>query len=201
MKLLLTPLLAGALLAFAAPVQAVPVVFITTLTGAAEVPPNSSPGTGTGRVTLDEDAQTLRIETSFSGLTANTTVAHIHCCTAAPNTGTAIPATQVPTLIGFPAGVTSGSYDQLFDMTDAASYNPAFITDVGGGSVGGAFAAFGAGIESQTAYLNIHTTEFPAGEIRGFLAPIPEPATVSLLLGGLAVLAMAGRRGRGRPAG
>ena len=195
---LLAPLLAGALLAVAAPAQAVPVVFVASLSGPAEAPPNASPGTGTGRVTLDVAAQTLRVEMSFSGLTSGTTASHIHCCTAAPNTGTAAVATQVPTFVDFPLGVTGGSYDRVFDLTDAATYNPTFVTDVGGGTVAGAFAALVAGIEGQKAYLNIHTSEFPRGEIRGFLgaeaAPIPEPATVSLMLGGLAALALARRR-------
>lgn len=200
MKLLLTPLLAGALLAFAAPAQAVPVVFITSLSGGAEEPPNASPGTGSSFVTLDRDAATLRVEVSFANLLAGTTAAHIHCCTDAPNTGVAGVATQVPTFIDFPLGVTSGSYDRTFDLNDAATYNPAFITNFGGGTVAGAFDFLADGIEGGMAYLNLHTSAFPGGEIRGFLAPIPEPATVSLLLGGLAVLALAGRRGRGRPA-
>jgi hypothetical protein len=45
-----------------------------------------------------------------------------------------------------------------------------------------------AGIVSYSAYLYIDTTNFPAGEISGFLVPTPEPATVLLTavaLGGL----------------
>jgi hypothetical protein len=194
---LLTPLVAAALLAAAAPVQAVPVVFTTTLLGATEEPPTGSPGTGTGRVTLDEVAGTFRVETSFAGLVAETTAAHIHCCTAAAFTGNAGVATQVPVFVDFPLGVTSGSYDHTFGLLDPASYNPDFVT-ANGGTVGGMAlgpaAAFVAGLEGGTAYLNIHSSEFPRGEIRGFLAPIPEPATVTLMLGGLAALALAGRR-------
>ena len=33
-------------------------------------------------------------------------------------------------------------------------------------------------------YLNIHSSTFPNGEIRGFLTPVPEPATM-LLVGGV----------------
>ena len=34
------------------------------------------------------------------------------------------------------------------------------------------------GLFAGTEYLNIHTTAFPGGEIRGFLSPVPEPAGV-----------------------
>jgi hypothetical protein len=54
-------------------------------------------------------------------------------------------------------------------MTSAASYNPAFVT-ANGGTTAGAEAALLAGLEAGQAYLNIHTTMFPGGEIRGFLA-------------------------------
>lgn len=192
---LLTPLVAAALLAVAAPVQAVPVVFNTSLLGSTEEPPTGSPGTGTGRVTLDEDAGTFRVETSFAGLLAPTTAAHIHCCTAAAGSGNAGVATQVPVFIDFPLGVTSGSYDHTFGLLDPASYNPDFVT--ANVTVAGAAAAFVAGLEGGMAYLNIHSAEFPRGEIRGFLAaPIPEPGTVTLMLGGLAALALAARRRR-----
>lgn len=48
-----------------------------------------------------------------------------------------------------------------------------------------------------TAYINIHTTQFGGGEIRGQItAPIPEPETYALMLCGLAALAMVRRRRR-----
>jgi hypothetical protein len=54
-----------------------------------------------------------RSAVSFSGLIGSVTVAHIHCCTAAAEAGTAAVATPTPTSPGFPVAVTSGSYDQV----------------------------------------------------------------------------------------
>jgi hypothetical protein len=67
----------------------------------------------------------------------------------------------------------------LFDLTDAGSWNPAFIT-ASGGTTAGAEAALLAGLASNQTYLNIHTTNFGGGEIRGFLVAAPEPGTFLL---------------------
>ena len=45
-------------------------------------------------------------------------------------------------------------------------------------------------------YLNLHTSAFPGGEIRGTVLVIPEPTTVALLGGGLALLVGYQRRRR-----
>jgi hypothetical protein len=45
-------------------------------------------------------------------------------------------------------------------------------------------------------YINFHTTQFAGGEIRGNIAPIPEPGTMTLLGLGLAGLAARRRRSR-----
>ena len=67
-----------------------------------------------------------------------------------------------------------------FDLTNAATYNPAFVT-LEGGTVLGAETALVAGLLAGETYLNIHTTMFPGGEIRGFLVAAPEPASLVLL--------------------
>jgi hypothetical protein len=156
-------------------------VFIATLSGPAEAPPNASPGTGFSTVTIDTALNTMRVQISFTGLLSNTTASHIHSATELPLTGTAGVATPTPTFPGFPSGVTFGTYDQTFDMNVASSYRAGFITE-NGGTVESARNALFAGIASQRAYVNIHTTQFTGGEIRGFLvAAAPEPGALALI--------------------
>ncbi|MDX2035431.1 MAG: CHRD domain-containing protein [Isosphaeraceae bacterium] len=177
--------------------QAGQVLLYARMSGPAEAPPNTSPGAGLAFVTLDDVARTMRIQADFWGLQGNTTVAHIHGPTASPFTGTAGVMTPVPTFPGFPGGVKSGSYDRTFDLSLASSYNPSFVTASGG--LPQAEQRLVNAILSGRAYLNIHSTVFPGGEIRGFFAPVPEPATLaSAAIGGLLLIGSIRARSRSR---
>jgi hypothetical protein len=183
MRYISSALVVLATLAFQAPASATPITFEANLTGAAEIPPTGSPATGHTTVIVDPQVNSLRVEVTFSGLLGPTTASHIHCCVASGAAGNLLVATTTPTFPGFPLNVTSGSYDQTFDLTLASSYNPAFVT-AENNSVPQAEAALIAAIEAGTAYLNIHTAApngFPGGEIRGILAAVPEPASLVLL--------------------
>lgn len=169
--------------------------FFTPLNGPSEAPPNASPGVGSTVVTLDTTLHQLTVDISFSGLLGTTTASHIHCCTAVPGVSTVGIATVTPNFTGFPLGVTSGTYHQVFDTSLATGFNAGFVT-ANGGTAASAEAAFLAGLLGDRAYLNIHSSVVPGGEIRGFLQ-VPEPASVTLLTVGLLGLGAARRRARG----
>jgi hypothetical protein len=185
--------LALALGAFAPVAQATVLVYDAFLDGPSESPPNGSPGTGFAEATYDTSAHTLHLNVTFSGLLGTTTASHIHAATPTPGTGIAGAATTTPTFAGFPLGVTAGSYDNLLDLTQASSWNSAYIS-ANGSTTAGAEAALAAALASDEAYLNIHTSVVPGGEIRGFFVLVPEPSSIGLLSLGLAALAWRRRK-------
>jgi hypothetical protein len=185
--------LAGAIMSGAVQAQS----WTATMNGASESPVNASPGTGSATFTLTGNI--LTINGSFTGLLGTSAAAHIHCCTAAALTGTAGVATETPTFSGFPLGVTSGSFLLTLDLTQASSYNPAFVTAQGG--IPNARAALVAGMNGGRSYFNIHSSQFGGGEIRGFIiSTVPEPSSVFLTTAGLfgvALLVVRRRRMQG----
>jgi hypothetical protein len=153
--------------AFTSTAQATLLTFHVNLDGAQDNVP--TPATGTALLTLDDIANTLDVSLTYAGLLSAATNAHIHCC-ALPgaNAGVVIP--FIPA--GFATGGTSGSFAHTF-----TGLTPVLVAD----------------IESGLSYINIHTSLFPGGEIRGQIV-LPEPATPSLMLAALAGMLWAGRR-------
>jgi len=162
MRTLLLSLALATGLIFTMPLHAGVITTMVTLDGAQSG--TMSPGTGSASLSLDDVANTLWLDMTYSGLLAPTTNAHIHCC-ALPgqNAGVIIP--FIPA--GFVTGATSGAFQATFNLT------PVQVAQV----------------KSFRSYINVHTTQYPAGEIRGQITP--EPGTLALMgiaLAGLAFL-------------
>jgi hypothetical protein len=113
----------------------------TTLTGAAEVPgPGDPNGSGTALIFLNQGQEQICFEITVSGITLPAIGAHIH---VAP-VGVAGPII-VPLTPPDASGSSSGCVSADRDLIKAIRQNPANY------------------------YVNVHTTEFPAGAIRGQL--------------------------------
>jgi hypothetical protein len=163
----LVAMMAAAALFTATAVFAAPINYVTSLSGPNESPPNASPGTGSATLIVDTATHLWTMHVDFSGLLGATTASHTHSPTINPGTLTAGVATTTPFFAGFPIGVTSGTYDNVFDMTLASSYNASFVSG-NGGTTASAELALASQIAAGKAYLNIHSQVVPAGEIRGF---------------------------------
>lgn len=159
--------------------------------------PEATGATGTGSLYMeyDDHEHTLFIDASWSGLSGVTSNAHIHCCTAAPGTGTAGVALATGGILpGFPLGLHDGSYTRLIDLTLTSNYSSGFVT-ASGGTAAGAEERLISNLVSRQAYFNIHTTPtYTGGEVRSFVTVVPEPQTYAMMLAGLAAFGFLARR-------
>jgi CHRD domain/PEP-CTERM motif len=158
---------------FTSSAQASIITYDVVLSGMNSVPMNVTTAFGTATVTLDDVLDTVAVTLSFTGLTGgNASAAHIHCCVSPNANGPVV----IP-FTGFPT-TTSGTYSNTFTGVSVANI---------------------AGIEAGLAYINIHNTVFPVGEIRGDILPanaVPEPTSAALLtlaIGGLGLFARSRR--------
>jgi CHRD domain. len=138
----------------AVPAHATIVNFTINLNGMQEVPPVSTPATGSGTATLNTVTGLITLSGTYSGLIGSGEFGHLH--------GLA------------PVGANG---PVIFDLT------------VGGGNFSGSGTLTPAqvtGALNLLTYVNIHTSAFPGGEIRGQL--LPEPSAAVLALAGAALL-------------
>jgi hypothetical protein len=116
--------------------------FTTTLTGAAEAPgPGDPDGSGTAFLSLNPGAGQVCFELSVSGIALPATGAHIHVAPAGSPGPVVVPLTP-PDASGTSSGCVSASRELII----------AIIQD------------------PDAYYVNVHSTEFPAGAVRGQLS-------------------------------
>ena len=144
------------------------------LSGLNEVPPNASSATGFAMIHYDAATEVLSVTVTFSDLTGVPTAGHIHVGSSTEAGPVILP------FSGLPAS-TSGTFS--LDLT-AADLIPRPANGIN------TFADAIAAIQSENAYVNLHTASFPGGEIRGQVRLVPEPA--SLALTGIGSLLLAG---------
>jgi len=133
--------------------QAQVISFRATLAGWEENPPRSTPAMGWATATLDLSTNWFVFHDNWTGLTAGATASHIHA--PAPLGANAPVIIPFGPANGFIAGTTSGSVNYSGMLTNLQVSE--FLDGM--------------------AYVNVHTTTFPGGEIRGQLVPVPEPYT------------------------
>ena len=177
--------LAVTLLAGTASCFGAPVTVDTTLT---PVSGTGSTASGTFIGTFDPVTDQLIFTLSWTGLTTSLTNAHIHLASVpGGNGGVLVPFFSdggVETISPLPPAPplgTSGSLAETITLTDATT-----------------IANFVSGLSGGLLYVNVHSTTFPGGEIRGDLpvsvSAVPEPSTFLLIGAGLVAVSFLFRR-------
>jgi uncharacterized protein (DUF1800 family) len=120
--------------------------YVAILNGASEVPPIITASTGASNVILSPDETSALVSMSFSNLSAGQTAAHIH--------GPAEPGNSAP-----------GTILDLDQPLGQVSNLLWVFAPVGGMSVTDQVNA----LKTGRLYVNVHSANFPSGEIRGWL--------------------------------
>jgi hypothetical protein len=132
--------------------------FKATLGGFQEVPAVSTTGSGEFRMRLGEDGDTLEYELTYSGLTGTASAAHIHVGQKGVDGGVA-------------AFLCGGGDKPACPATEGTVSGVIAAADVIGpaeqGIAAGEFEEFFHAVRHRLTYVNVHTSTFPEGEIRG----------------------------------
>ncbi len=137
--------------------------FAARLVSVQEVPAVSSIARGSFRATVDEVAQTIEYELTFTDLEGAIAQAHIHTAQAGVNGGIMVWLCGTPALpgpIGTPACPASGSITGTLTPTQV-------VGPAAQGIAAGEFAEVVAALRNGVAYANVHSAKFAGGEIRG----------------------------------
>lgn len=130
-----------------------------------EVPSIVSPAQGRFKAWADRASGTINYELSFAGLEGNVTMAHIHIGQRGVNggimvwlCGTATNPGPAGTPLCPPSGSVGGTISSASVQAVAAQ-----------GIAANDFAKFSAAVRAGVAYVNVHSTRYPGGELRGQL--------------------------------
>ena len=133
------------------------------LTGYQEATPAgvSSPATGSFSATIDDDSSTISFELTYSGLTTPATASHIHFGNRFTSGGVSAFLCSGGGKPACPAGTWSEA------VVTGTIVPSDVIGPAGQGIAAGEFAELVQAMRAGMAYANVHSTTFPAGEIRG----------------------------------
>lgn len=133
------------------------------LSGGEEVPAVSTTGKGQLRLLIYPDRTTIGYELNYAGLQADATQAHIHFGQPAVNGGISV--FLCSNLGNGPAGT------QACPLREGTVSGVITTTSVLGpaaqGIAAGELDALVAALRDQLTYVNVHSTTWPGGEIRG----------------------------------
>jgi CHRD domain len=132
------------------------------LSGYQENPDISTVATGSFKATLDDDAQTITYELSYSGLEGSVIQSHVHFGKRAVNGGVSFFLCGTAASPG-PAGTPTCPADGTVSRTVTAA-------EILGPTVQGIeemnYEELAAAMRNGNTYANVHSTKWPGGEIR-----------------------------------
>jgi hypothetical protein len=139
--------------------------FSAQLKGDNETPTVSTGATGTFKATVNELNQTIEYEVSYQNLQGNVTQSHIHLGQSQTSGGVVL---FFCTNLAPPAGVPLPQPCPPSPGTVTGTLTAADVVPVAGQGIGAAeLEEIIANIKNGNTYANVHSSLFPAGEVRG----------------------------------